>query len=428
MVLRDTETQRRPEPKRPQRDRHGFQAGWRELFQGDAAWLAEWERRAAERMARRTCSRCVYDEDTPGIQFDGAGVCNYCATHDGLAAAHPTGNEGWRRLKEIAAVIRAEGRKKPCDVIVGVSGGCDSSYMLHLARELDLRPQAVHFDNTWGSNIAVENIRNVLRELSVELWTYVVDNEEYDDLYRSFLEAGVPDLDIPTDIGLATVLNTACDKFGVRYIFEGHSFRTEGVSPLGWWYMDSRYIESVQRQYGTRPIDSFPHLWLWKQLRWMLVRRLKKVRPLYFIDYVKEDAKRLLTDRYGWKWYGGHHLENWMTAFTLHYFQPRRFGIDQRANGFAALVRSGQLARDEALAMLREPPLCDPEITELVKKRLGLSEDKWVEVMTRPIRTYREFRTYKPTFERMRPFFYVMATLGLVPMSFYLKYTSKHEI
>ena len=91
----------------------------------------------------------------------------------------------------------------------------------------------------------------LLKALDVDLYTYVVDNKEYDDIYRSFLKAGIPDTEAPTDIGLAAVLNMAAEKFGVGYIFEGHSFRTEGVAPLGWIYMDGRYIQSVQKQYRT---------------------------------------------------------------------------------------------------------------------------------------------------------------------------------
>ena len=124
--------------------------------------------------------------------------------------------------------------------MVGVSGGCDSSYLLWLVKEkLGLRPLAVHFDNTWNSTIAVENIRNILDQLNVELHTHVVDNEEYDDIYRAFLMAGVPDIEAPTDIGLATTLYRTAAKHRVKYIFEGHSFRTEGISPLGWLYMDA---------------------------------------------------------------------------------------------------------------------------------------------------------------------------------------------
>src|SRR5205823_276035 len=153
----------------------------------------------------------------------------------------------------------------------------DSSYLLWLVKEkLGLRPLAVHFDNTWDSTIAVENIRGVLEQLQIELETYVVDNEEYDDIYRSFLLAGVPDIEPPTDIGLATVLYRVAAKHGVQYIFEGHSFRTEGISPLGWLYLDARYIQSIHSQFGTVPMRTFPNLWFSSFLYWTGMRRIKK--------------------------------------------------------------------------------------------------------------------------------------------------------
>jgi hypothetical protein len=223
------------------------------------------------------CARCLYDETVPGISFDEQGVCNYCHMHDQLDREYPTGEEGQKRLRALADKIRAEGRRKKYDVIVGVSGGCDSSYMLYLTKNLGLRPLAVHFDNTWDSTVAVENIHDVLNKLDVDLYTYVVDNKEYDDIYRSFLKAGLPDVEAPTDIGLAVTLNKAAEKFGVRYIFEGHSFRTEGISPLGWIYMDGKYIETVQKQYGTYPLKTFPNMLLPDFLKWTAVLGIKKI-------------------------------------------------------------------------------------------------------------------------------------------------------
>lgn len=389
-------------------------------------WMDRW----AERFARpvRVCARCVYDQNVPSIQFDQNGVCNYCRMSDQLDGQYPTGDEGGRVLERLAEEMRRAGKGKPFDVAVGVSGGCDSSYLLIKAKELGLRPLAVHFDNTWNSTIAVENISNVLGRLGVELFTYVVDNEEYDDIYRSFLQAGVPDLESPTDIGLATTLYLACDKHRIGYMFEGHSFRTEGVSPLGWIYMDARYIASVQRKFGTRPLKTFPNLWFWRQMRWMVLGRIKKIRPLYYLDYHKESVKRMLAADYGWQWYGGHHLENRMTAFYHTYFLPRRFGIDQRANGFAALVRSGQMDRQEALAELRRPPEVDLELVAMVKKRLGLSEAEFERLMEMPRHYYTEFKTYKRRFERLRPLFWLLSEMDLVPKSFYIKYTSRQNI
>jgi N-acetyl sugar amidotransferase len=369
------------------------------------------------------CRRCLYDGTVPDLQLDADGICHYCRMHDQLELQYPQGAEGERRLREAVEQIKADGKRKPYDVIVGISGGCDSSYMLYMAKELGLRPLAVHFDNTWDSTIAVENIHNLLSALDVDLFTIVVDNEEYDDLYRSFIKAGVRDIECQTDIGLAATLNKACDKYGIKYIFEGHSFRTEGFCPVGWLYMDGRYIRSVQKTYGTRPLKTYPNMPMRSMLRWMVFSGITKLRPLYWLDYHKEDAKRLLTSELGWQWYGGHHLENRFTAFYWTYFMPKRFGIDGRLLGYSALVRSGQLEREEALDLIAQPIVYDPELVEMVKKRLGYSDAEFDELMTQPIRTYRDFATYKKAFERMRPIFSFLAQRERIPRSFYMRYT-----
>jgi hypothetical protein len=335
---------------------------------------------------------------------------------------YPTGEEGMRRLQAIAEQIRKDGRVKKYDVVVGVSGGCDSTYMLYLTKQLGLRPLAVHFDNTWDSTIAVENIHDALKKLDVDLYTYVVDNKEYDDIYRSFLKSGTPDTEAPTDIGLAVVLNMACEKYGVKYIFEGHSFRTEGISPLGWIYMDGKYIQSVQKLYGTLPLKTYPNMLMPSFIKWTAILRLKKIRPLYYIDYVKEDAMALLTRELGWEYYGGHHLENRFTAFWHTYYIPQRYGIDTRLLGYAALVRSRQISRDQGLEMLTHPQEYDKELVEMVQKRLGFTNEELDQLIHLPKRTYRDFKTYKKTFEQMRLFWWLMYKLNRVPKSFYLKF------
>lgn len=371
----------------------------------------------------QTCARCVYGAGVPNITFDSDGICNYCHAHDAMEARYPIGAEGDRALHAIASRIRESGRGRKYDCVVGVSGGCDSSFMLHKVVEYGLRPLAVHFDNTWNSPVATTNIYNVLEKLGVELDTYVVNNKEFDDLSRSFLLAGVKDVDITTDIGLTTTLYRAAERHGVRYIMEGHSFRTEGIAPLGWVYMDGKYIQSVHRQFGTRPMKTFPNLWLTDFLRFAAVRNIRRIRPLYYIDYQKDEAKRFLSENLNWTWYGGHHLENRWAAFVHTYYWPKRFGIDGRLLGHAALVRSGQLNRDDALAMLAEPPPILEDVLELVKKRLALSEAEFAAIMTAPRRTYADFATYKRTFERLRPLFWMLYKADRVPKSFYMKFT-----
>lgn len=380
----------------------------------------------ADNMAKRTCTRCVYNEDTPHISFDEEGVCNYCRSQEQLERDYPAGEAGAERLRAIADEIKRAGKGKKYDCIVGVSGGCDSSYLVHyIVKELGLRPLAVHFDNTWNSTIATKNIHCVLDKLGVDLWTYVVDNKEYDDIYRAFLEAGVPDIESPTDIALAATLNLAAEKFGVRHVIEGHNFRTEGVAPIGWIYMDGKYIKSVHKRFGKLPMRTYPNMLMPVQLRWMIVRRIKKIRPLWYLSYDKEAVKKFLATEYGWEWYGGHHLENRFTAFYHSFFIPRRFGYDMRMLGYAAACRTGSMTREEATAKLAEPPYLEPELLEYVKKRLGYDEAGFERVMNLPRKTYRDYPTYKRTFERLRPFFWLMAKLDLIPLSFYMKYTKK---
>lgn len=371
----------------------------------------------------QSCKRCIYDDKTPGISFDSEGICNYCRTHGQMEREYPTGEEGRKKLQELAAKIKKEQRKREFDVVIGVSGGCDSSFLCHIAKEeLGLRPLAVHFDNTWNSKIAVENIHRVLKKLDIELWTYVMDNDEWNDLARSFLKASVPEIDALTDVALTTTLYMAAEKHKVRYIFNGHSFRTEGMTPLGWFYFDGKYIDSIHKVYGAMPMDRFPNLWLSTWMKWLL-QDYKRLRPLYYVDYRKDDTKRMLSQKYDWQWYGGHHMENRYTIFCDNYILPRKFGIDIRYVEYSALVRSGQMTREQALEEIQQPPEFDEEILTEVKKRLNLTNEEFEQVINAPKRTYKDFKTYHETFKRLRPFFYLMYKTNRVPKSFYLKYT-----
>ncbi len=373
------------------------------------------------------CSRCVYDETVPRVSFDEHGVCNYCQLHDDLDARYPIGEEGERQLNAVAQEIRDSARGRKYDCIVGVSGGCDSSFLVIKLVELGLRPLAVHFDNTWNSPIATQNIYKVLNKLGVDLETYVVDNREYDDILRAFVLSGVKDIEAPTDLALAAVMYAAAEKYGLKYIVEGHSFRTEGIAPLDWNYMDGRYIRSVHQQFGSRTMKSYPNMTLTKFLWWIAFRGIKRIRPLYNTTYSKEDVKKHLAETYGWEWYGGHHMENRFTTFYISYYLPRRWNTDLRYLGHAALVRSGQLARAEALEELATPPDCPEDIVRLVKKRLDFDDAEFERVMKQPIRTWREFPNYKKTFERLRPFFAVLVKSGRVPESFYRKFCFPNE-
>lgn len=380
-------------------------------------------------MNNKICSRCIYDSTVPNITFNDEGICSYCDQITELAMQFPNDERGIKELDKIVAAMKRTGKGKKYDALIGVSGGCDSSYLMHLmTKKYGLRLLAVHFDNTWNSTIATENIHCMTEKLGIDLYTHVVDANEFDDLILSFLKAGVRDIETPTDIGLATTMNMAAEKFGIKYKIDGHSFRTEGSAPMGWIYMDAKYIQSVHQKFGTVRMKTFPNLWLFKQLKWMLFNHIQSIRPLYYLDYDKETAKQLLTEEYGWKWYGGHHLENITTTFFHSYFFPKRWGIDFRIAGYSAYCRDGRMTREEALELMKRPPHLEDGLLTYYKKRLKLSDEEFDNLMNLPKKYYYDFRTYKKTFERMRPFFYIMAKRKLIPWSFYIKYTLPHTV
>lgn len=375
------------------------------------------------------CTRCIYDINVPKIIFDSNGVCNYCKMIDDLKSQFKTGTpEGFKNLMNIVEKIKKDGKGKKYDCIVGVSGGTDSSYMIVKALEWGLRPLAVHYDNTWNTSIATENIRKVLGKLNVDLFTHVVDNKESDDIFRSFFLANVSEIDGPTDIALAETMYRAAAKYKVKYVLEGHSFITEGVSPLSTGYVDGGYIKSIHKQFGRLKMKTFPNMGFFTFLKWILLYRIKKIRPLWYIDYSKEAARELLSRDFGWQYYGGHHLENRMTAFNHAIYSPQKFQNDQRNNSLSADVRAGLKKREVAIAEYRNPPFADPELIDYFKKRLGFTDEEYSRIMNGERKNYKDYKTYKKRFEMLRPLFFVLAKANLVPMSFYIKYTSKSEI
>ncbi|MCD6062163.1 MAG: pseudaminic acid biosynthesis protein putative PseA [Flavipsychrobacter sp.] len=371
----------------------------------------------------RICSRCIYDETVSGVSFDAAGLCNYCKMIDNLSAQYKTATaEGEQTWLQIVAEIKRAGKDKKYDCIVGVSGGTDSSYMIAKAIDWGLRPLAVHYDNTWNTAIATENIRKVLTKLDVDLYTHVVDNREADDIFRSFFYANVPEIDGPTDIALAETLYRAAAKYKIKYILEGHSFMAEGVSPLGAAYVDGGYIKAIHKKFGQVRMKTFPNMTFGRFLKWTLVYRIKKVRPFWYISYDKASAREFLEKEFNWQYYGGHHLENRMTAFNHSVYFPKKFKIDQRNNSLSAAVRSGHMSKEEALRQYAKPPYVEDEIIPYFKKRLQISDADFETIMSGERKYFWQYPTYKQRFERLRPMFYVLAKFSLVPMSFYLKY------
>jgi N-acetyl sugar amidotransferase len=369
------------------------------------------------------CTRCIMDTTIPEIHFDEKGVCQFCDIHDVLDAMYPLGEEGELRLAEVVDEMKAAGRGGNYDCVVGVSGGRDSTWLLLTACKLGLRPLAVHFDNGWNSEIAVTNIKNGVNILGVELETHVADWEEFKDIQKAFLRASVPDVEIPTDVAIHSVLHRVAAKERVKYILNGHSFRTEGVAPRGWTYFDGRYISAVRKRFGSLGFSSDQNFTFLDVLRFMFVHRIKTVPILNYRPYNQAEITELITRELGWTYYGGHHHESLYTKFIQSYLLPRKFRIDKRRTEFSALIRSGQQDRRAALEYLDSQEYeYDEALIPYVRSKLDLSEAEWQEIWNLPPKSYLDYPSYYPLLKAFRTPIKLLADLGVIPKLLFLKY------
>ena len=369
------------------------------------------------------CKTCVLDNTVKDIWYDAEGRCKYCLIHDELELKHPLGAAGQVNLEKAVAKIKNAGKGKDFDCIVGVSGGRDSSYTLLTAVRLGLRPLAVHFDNGWNTDISVKNIENQVNKLGVTLHTVVADWEEFKDLQVSFLKASVPDADIPTDYAIYSVLYETAAREGVKYILNGHSFRTEGTSPISWTYMDSLYYKHVHKLFGKKKIKSFPVMSLLRLLYLLFFKRISEIRMMEFIDYRKKDVDAVLKAELDWEYYGGHHHENTFTKFFQSYYLPKKFGIDKRKTEYSALIRSGQMDRNEVIKILEATEYGHEEkVVDYVKTKLDLSDAEFQEIMKAPNKSHSDYRTLLPLIRTLKWPIKVAGQLKIVPSILYLKY------
>jgi len=357
------------------------------------------------------------------IEFDGNGICNFCKLHDRFVELYPLGNEGQKRINQLVNQIKKDGRNKKYDCIVGLSGGTDSTFLLYWAVQHGLRPLAVCFDNGWSTDIALRNIRNATDILGVELHTIIADWEEMKDLQRAFLKASVSDADAPTDYAIYSVLHNEAINAGVNYALNGHSFRAEGSVPKSWSYFDGRYVKDVLKNHGTlKKIKSFPLMSLTQYAFYSLIKRIRDIRVFEYIDYNKEEAKKIIKKELKWEDYGGHHHENIFTRFFQSYYLPTKFGIDKRKVEYSGLIRSGQLKRNLALKDLSEPYSFKQEDVEYVIKKLNFSVEEWQQIMIAPIKSFKDYKTHYSLIRRMKFPLKIAADMNLIPRILYEKY------
>lgn len=354
-----------------------------------------------------TCSNCVMDTTDSHIKFDDNGVCDHCLTYyQRILPNWHTDQKGRTKLSAIINQVRNAGKDKDFDCILGLSGGLDSSYMLHfLVKEYGLRPLVFHVDGGWNSDVAVNNIQMLVEKLGLDLYTEVIDWEDMRDFQLAFFKSGISQIDIPQDHSFVATLYKFANRYGVKYIMNGGNISTECVrNPLEWMYYgtDIRLINDIRKQFCERPLANYPFSpILFHKLYLRYIRRIQVLRPLNYIPYSKELAMKTLQDEYGWLAYPQKHFESRFTKFYEGYWMPTRFGYDTRKVQFSSLILTGQMTRQRALDKLKvaayDLDTIDDEFSYIAKK-LGISVDELRHYHTMPLKSYKDYRNQEALF------------------------------
>lgn len=310
------------------------------------------------------------------IVFDENGVCNFC--HQAKAA-----------LKEIEDLIfeftRYKGQKY--DALIGLSGGVDSSAVLHHAVKMGVRPLCFSIDNGWNDPRADENIMRLVEGLKVPFFRYTIDQKRFKELQAAFMQAGQKNIEIPTDHILMAATYEMAAKYGIKDILSGGNVATESIMPASWGYnaRDLVHIKDVYKKMTGRKLKGLPTVSLlkWNWYKW--AKGIKVVYLLDFIGYNREESVALLEKEYGYKSYGEKHCESIWTQWFQNFYLFTKFGIDKRKAHLSSMINSDQMTRERALEIITESP---------VYPELGLER----RALRYPARDYKEFKTDEKLF------------------------------
>lgn len=357
--------------------------------------------------AYQVCTNCVMDTTDSQIQFDDNGVCDHCNDfYDNVKPNWHTDARGHAELETIVKKIKEDGKGRDFDCIMGMSGGADSSYLLHMAvKEYGLRPLVFHVDGGWNSDTAVHNINVMIDKLGLDLFTEVINWEEMKDFQLAFFKSGLPNIDIPQDHAFVATLYDFADKYKVKYILNGGNISTECVrNPLEWIYYgtDMALIKDLRRQFSTNPMKTYPFSSVLRHKFFLrYIRRVQVFKPLNYLPYIKADAVRFLQQEYNWKAPEQKHFESRFTKFYEGYWLPKKFGYDTRKVQLSSLILTEQMTRDEALEILKTPAINDEEAKqefEYVATKLGISVNELQVYFEQPNKTHHDYNNQESMF------------------------------
>ena len=350
------------------------------------------------------CNCCVMDTTDEDIVFDENGVCMRCNEYKNRILPEWNYGKGHEReLEQLIKEIKEKGKGKEYDCILGLSGGLDSSYMLHLAvTEWGLRPFVFHIDAGWNLPIAEENIKKLTDKLGVQLHVEKMNWNEMREMQLAWFRTGLEMLDAPQDHAFISLIDKYSCELGVKYILNGYNISTEVIADPESWEKESgptgdgTYMKDVIKKYCRIPIKNYTFTNGFRHKFFIpYILGIKTIKPLNLVPITKQGMIDTLVNEYGYVPYGQKHFEDLITKFLEGWWAPTRIGHDIRRAQLSSLVVTGQMSREEALKILEGAPLEEGEEKKLfseVASRLEITEEELMKYHEMPA-CYEKFRS-----------------------------------
>jgi len=365
------------------------------------------------------CNRCVMDTSDEDIVFDSIGFCNHCTDYISTIDLFRSTINKSEKLEQIIQSVKVKGKGRKYDCILGISGGVDSCYVVHLAVSWGLKPLLIHMDNGWNKDIAVKNIKCIVDKLKLDYVSEVLDWNEFREIQLAFLKSSIVDLEMPTDIAILASIYKHAKKNKIKSILSGGNYSGEGILPLTWGYhvkKDMKLYKYIVRFFSNVKIKKTPVVGLFKEIYYKFFFNLKTFYPLNYINYNKDDARTFLIEEYGWQDYGGKHHESTITAFWQSYAMPTKYNMDYRRATYSSQICNEQITREVAIKKLKSLPYDLESITKqktYVAKKYKITIEELEQFLNQPPKTFKDFpnqknlidffyKTYKRIFTKIR--------------------------
>lgn len=348
------------------------------------------------------CIKTIMDTSDPNIVFNEKGESDYYTNYiNNILPNWHTDERGYQELMRTAEKIKKQSKNDDFDCIIGLSGGLDSSYVAYVAKEImGLRPLLFHVDAGWNTDRAVGNIEKLCNGLGLDLYTEVINWEEMKDLQVALLKSQIADQDMPQDYAFFSALYKFARKNKIKHVLTGGNYSTECCrEPEEWGAfpgIDKILVHDIHKKFGTRPLKTFPIVDIISyKIFYRYVLGMKVFKPLNYVPYIKKEAEKLLSDKFGWKPFQHKHHESRFTRFYEDFWLPRKFGYEKRRAHFSSLILTGQMTREEALDRISRPELSEDFLQkefEYVADKLNLSRSELLDIFNGPNKTFHDYR------------------------------------